>query len=119
MQAIDLLWLKTVLIHPPRTVPSIAQSPHVHERREEHRDDDDAAEGKYTNYFKIGFNAVEFVLDLGQAYDDAVRELRHTRIVTTPTYAKALAELLLDTLARYETAHGPIPQLCGREPSRS
>lgn len=82
----------------------------MYERREEPRDDAER-EGKYTNYFKIGFNACEFVLDFGQAYDDNARELRHTRIVTSPVYAKALAQLLADSLSAYELAHGAIPQL--------
>ena len=103
--------------HAP-SVRFLALRTHVYEHREEPCNDV-TREGKYTNYFKIGFNAVEFVLDLGQAYDDTVREVRHTRIVTTPTYAKALAELLLDTLARYETAHGPIPQLSAQKPVES
>jgi hypothetical protein len=85
-------------------------SARVYERREEPRDDAER-EGKYTNYFKIGFNSFEFVLDFGQAYDDSLPELRHTRIVTSPVYAKALSQLLADSLAAYEQAHGPIPQL--------
>jgi len=82
----------------------------VHDRQEEPRDDGER-EGKYTNFFKIGFNSFEFVLDFGQAYDDNLRELRHTRIVTSPVYAKALAQLLGDSLAAYEQAHGAIPRL--------
>jgi len=68
-------------------------------------------EGKYTNYFKIGFNSFEFVFDLGQAYDDNLRALSHTRIVTSPTYAKALLQLLAESLMAYEEAYGPIPKL--------
>jgi uncharacterized protein DUF3467 len=72
-------------------------------------------EGKYTNYFKIGFNSFEFVLDLGQAYDDSVRALCHTRIVTSPAYAKALMQLLAESLTAYERVHGVIPKLSPRE----
>jgi hypothetical protein len=82
----------------------------VYERPEEQRGGDER-EGKYTNYFKIGFNSLEFVFDFGQLYDDHVRELRHTRIVTSPVYAKALAQLLADSLTAYEQAHGAIPKL--------
>ena len=82
----------------------------MHERREEPHGDAER-EGKYTNHFTIGFNACEFVLDFGQAYDDNVRELRHTRIVTSPVYAKALGQLLADSISAYELVHGAIPRL--------
>jgi hypothetical protein len=85
----------------------------VLDRPEESRDDGER-EGKYTNFFTVGFNSVEFVLDFGQAYDDSARELRHTRIVTTPAYAQALAELLIQSLTAYEQAHGRIPRLSAR-----
>jgi hypothetical protein len=82
----------------------------VDERREDlHIDAEQQA--KYTNYFKIGFNALEFVFDLGQAYDDSPRALRHTRIITSPAYAKALLQLLAESLTAYERAHGAIPRL--------
>lgn len=84
------------------------------ERPEDPRDDAER-EGKYTNYFKIGFNSFEFVFDMGQAYDDSPRALRHTRIVTSPAYAQALSQLLADSLTAYEQAHGPVPKLSPRE----
>jgi hypothetical protein len=66
-------------------------------------------QGLYTNSFKVGFNAFEFVIDFGQAYEDAEYETAHTRIVTGPAYAKALAALLLQSLASYEASFGAIP----------
>ena len=66
-------------------------------------------QGVYTNHFKVGFNAFEFVIDFGQAYEDAAYEIAHTRIVTGPAYAKALASLLLQSLASYEASFGRIP----------
>ena len=66
-------------------------------------------QGVYTNHFKVGFNAFEFVIDFGQAYEDAAIEISHTRIVTGPAYAKALALLLLQSLASYEASFGHIP----------
>ena len=83
--------------------------------RPEDSRDDPAREGKYTNYFKIGFNSLEFVFDLGQAYDDSPRALHHTRIVTSPAYAKALLQLLADSLTAYERTHGAIPRLSPRD----
>lgn len=66
-------------------------------------------QGVYANHFKVGFNAFEFLIDFGQAYEDAAFERSHTRIVTGPVYAKALATLLLQSLASYEAAFGRIP----------
>ena len=75
------------------------------------KDRDDDREGRYTNYFTVGFNSFEFILDFGQAYEDGAAEVLHTRIVTGPAYAKALARLLTDALAAYERACGAIPEI--------
>lgn len=72
-------------------------------------------EGRYSNHFKVGFNSFEFVLDFGQAYQETAAELLHTRIVTGPVYAKALASLLQQSLDAYERAHGPIPDIALKE----
>jgi hypothetical protein len=66
-------------------------------------------EALYSNYFKIGYNAFEFVLDFGQFYMDSERESLHTRIVTAPPYAKALIEVLQKSVAAYEQKFGVIP----------
>lgn len=68
------------------------------------------ADGRYSNFFKVGHNAFEFLLDFGQAYVDGAGDAVHTRIVTTPPYARALADLLLKSLHHYESNFGPIPR---------
>jgi hypothetical protein len=83
----------------------------MHRPKDRKRDDD--REGRYTNYFKVGFNSFEFILDFGQAYQGGVGETLHTRIITGPAYAKALARLLTDSLAAYERTCGPIPEIDG------
>jgi hypothetical protein len=75
----------------------------------------DEQEGRYSNHFKVGFNSFEFILDFGQAYEGGSVELHHTRIITGPVYAKALAHLLLESLAAYEQTYGTIPDLAARE----
>ena len=75
------------------------------------RDVSDEREGHYSNYFKVGFNSFEFILDFGQAYEGATPAPHHTRIITGPAYAKALSHLLRDALAAYERAHGTIPEI--------
>lgn len=66
------------------------------------------AEGRYCNYFKVGFNAFEFVMDFGQMYEQDTDELMHTRIVTTPAYVKEFARLLASSLSNYEAQYGPV-----------
>ncbi|MBI2203116.1 MAG: DUF3467 domain-containing protein [Candidatus Rokubacteria bacterium] len=65
-------------------------------------------EGRYANYFEIGHNAFEFLLDFGQFYDEDGPPRRHTRIVTGPTYAKRLFETLGEAISRYEADFGAI-----------
>lgn len=69
----------------------------------------DQLEGRYANYFKIGYNAVEFLLDFGQLYPEGKEAGLHTRIITSPIYAKALLELLRESINRHEQTFGVIP----------
>ncbi len=64
--------------------------------------------GRYANYFKVGHNAFEFLLDFGQSFVETDEAQVHTRIITSPTYAKALFATLRDSLDRYEQAFGTI-----------
>ena len=73
--------------------------------------DDDKLEGRYANYFKVGYNAFEFVIDFGQCYNEEDNgEQPHTRIVTSPFYAKALLEMLQKSVSQYEQHHGTISE---------
>jgi len=69
-----------------------------------------ALEGRYANYFKVGHNAVEFLLDFGQFYPETEKAQLHTRIITSPIYAKALLEIIRESLDRYEQTFGAIPK---------
>jgi hypothetical protein len=65
-------------------------------------------EGRYANFFQVGHNAFEFVLEFGQANaPDSVRY--STRIITSPAYAKTLLGILRESIDRYEQAFGTIP----------
>ena len=66
--------------------------------------------GAYSNYLKIGQNAFEFLFDFGQLYLEEGEAQFHTRIVTTPAYAKAFLKVLGDCIARYEQNFGSIPE---------
>ena len=66
-------------------------------------------DGRYSNFFKAGFNAFEFLLEYGHDYA-GITDLRlHTRIITAPVYAKAFAAVLCSAIEDYERKHGPIP----------
>lgn len=67
-------------------------------------------DGSYANYFRVGHNAFEFVLDFGQCYPPGDDDRFHSRVITTPAYAKAFSETLRDSIARYEEVFGTIPE---------
>lgn len=54
-------------------------------------------EGRYANFFQIGHNAFEFLLEFGQQ-DRGI----HTRIYVSPQYARVLSDLLIETLRQHE-----------------
>jgi hypothetical protein len=71
------------------------------------------SKGCYANYLKIGQNAFEFLLVFGHLYlDDNLAEqegLFHTRIVTSPVYAKAFLKVLEECIEHHERTFGVIP----------
>ena len=69
--------------------------------------------GRYANYFEVGHNAFEFLLDFGQLYSEEPEAQMHTRIITSPIFAKQLAETLNRALYQYEQAYGPVPDKAG------
>jgi hypothetical protein len=66
-------------------------------------------EGRYANYFEIGHNAFEFLMDFGQLYDDEPQSRMHSRIVVSPFYARGLLEILSQAVRQYEQSYGRIP----------
>lgn len=65
-------------------------------------------EGRYANGIQVGSNAFEFVLDFSQQYGGAQDAPPHTRIVTSPYYARGFLETLQAAIAAYEKEFGPI-----------
>lgn len=68
----------------------------------------DQPEGRYANYFKVGHNSFEFVLDFGQFYPENGEAWFHTRIISAPIYAKALLQTLGESIDLYEMTFGVI-----------
>lgn len=66
-------------------------------------------EGRYANYFEIGHNAFEFILDFGQLYAEQGKARLHTRIIMGPAYAGALLDTLRKAIGRYIDSYGPVP----------
>ena len=74
-------------------------------------DDNGCLEGRYANFFKVGHNAYEFVIDFGQSYEDnSDRETIHSRIVTSPAYANNLLSILSQAVGHYEADYGAIDE---------
>ena len=69
----------------------------------------DELEGRYANYFKVGHNAFEFLFDFGQIHTEGRPAPLHTRIITTPVYAKSLLGLLQESIDQHEQIFGAIP----------
>ncbi len=65
-------------------------------------------EGRYANYFKVGHNAFEFLIDFGQFSPKSQEAELCTRIITNPIYAKALLETIRESIERYEKTFGSI-----------
>ena len=70
----------------------------------------DGLVARYANYFEIGHNAAEFLLDFGQAYSTAGEDKIHTRLITSPAYAKRFLRLLDKSVERYERVYGAISE---------
>jgi hypothetical protein len=70
------------------------------------------APAMYVNYFEIGHNPFEFLMDLGQYHPGSTdvdgRVAIHTRIAIAPPYAKMLSALLSRSVEEHERQHGPI-----------
>jgi len=65
----------------------------------------------YANYFEVGHNAFEFLLDFGQFQPDSASVNMHSRMVAGPVHAKLLMKLLTEAVTRFETEHGEIADL--------
>jgi hypothetical protein len=68
----------------------------------------------YANYFEVGHTAYEFVIEFGETYA-ATPCTCHTRIVTSPTYALELLDVLERAVRRYQSRFGPVKDRRGTE----
>ena len=61
-------------------------------------------EGRYANFFQIGHNASEFLIEFGQ--QEAGESVFHTRIYICAEQARVLADLMTSTLEQHERIFG-------------
>jgi hypothetical protein len=64
---------------------------------------------QYSNYFEVGQNPYEFLIDFGQFSSEANAVHFHTRVAMPPAFAKLLFETLESAIRKHETLHGEIP----------
>ena len=73
------------------------------------RDLEESADGKYANFFRVGYNAYEFIIEFSQIYQAEESARVHTRIITSPAYAQELLRTLQQSLLEYQQGNkGPI-----------
>jgi hypothetical protein len=65
-------------------------------------------EGRYANYFEVGHNGNEILIDFGQMFNEGEKVQFHSRIITSPWHAKALLALLEESIGQYEFRFGDI-----------
>ena len=65
---------------------------------------------RYSNYFEVGHNAYEFLIDFGQYQPESAGVVLHTRIAVGPTHAKLLTRMLAGGIERHEAENGPIAE---------
>lgn len=71
---------------------------------------DNALEGRYANYFRVGHNAFEFIFDFGQYNPEKDQAELYSRVITSPAYAKVFLGILAKSLENYEIEYEIIEE---------
>jgi len=69
----------------------------------------------YANYFEVGHNAFEFLIDAGQIEPNSGVIQVMSRIAVSPVHAKLLAQLLARSIAQFEASHHAIASIADPE----
>ncbi len=67
----------------------------------------------YVNQFEVGYSRDEVLLRFAQAYEGAGAQVDQARIVMTPSYARALLQLLGSAIASFESEYGALRPVGG------
>jgi len=70
----------------------------------------------YANYFEVGHNAFEFLIDAGQIEPSTGEVVFHSRLAIGPAHAKLLSQLLGQSIDQFEEDHNDIPELLNDDP---
>jgi len=76
---------------------------------------EDIAQGLYSNLAIITHSNSEFVIDFVRIMPGIPKAEVKSRIILTPEHAKRLLFALQDNIAKFESAHGPIKKLEGKQ----
>jgi hypothetical protein len=68
--------------------------------------------GIYSNFFRVGYGAAEFLLDFGRQFE-GMEENFCQRIIMSPAHARILTHLLQKSLSDYEQRFGALPEEWG------
>jgi len=69
---------------------------------------EEEADGNYSNFNVISHSDAEFVIDFARIVPGVKKANVKSRIIMTPTHAKALLYTLKENIDRYENEHGEI-----------
>jgi hypothetical protein len=70
----------------------------------------------YANYFEVGHNAYEFLIDFGQIDPRSGEVNTNSRLALGPTHAKLFTRLLNGAIAKFEEEYGEIEQVRDEDP---
>ena len=69
---------------------------------------EDVADGKYANLAIITHSSAEFVTDFVRVMPGTPKANVQSRVIMTPSHAKAFLRALEQNIAKYESEHGEI-----------
>ena len=69
---------------------------------------EEVADGKYANLAIITHSAAEFVMDFVRVMPGTPKANFQSRMIMTPSHAKAFLRALEQNISKYETEHGEI-----------
>lgn len=71
--------------------------------------ENDLKEGKYSNFVRVAHTPYEFLIDFGMGIPEEMEINISSRIIMSPSHAKAFLRAIEDNIRKYETSFGTIP----------
>lgn len=92
----------------PQIAPRAPQVSIFGEKRPDLMTTESVPAARYFNFIQIGHNAFEFIFEFGHIHQNEGEPTIQTRLVTAPTYARELLDLIRESIEQYERAFGLI-----------